>query len=34
MGFNITERALMMIPGTNSELVELGFQMSAATRVR
>lgn len=34
MGFNIASDALMLIPGTNSELVELGFQMSAATRVR
>jgi uncharacterized protein YegL len=34
MGFNISSGALMMIPGTSSELVELGFQMSAATRVR
>jgi len=34
MGFNIAPGALMMIPGTSSELVELGFQMSAATRVR
>lgn len=34
MGFNISPGALMMIPGTSSELVEMGFQMSAATRVR
>lgn len=34
MGFSLAQGALMMIPGTSSELVEMGFQMSAATRVR
>jgi len=34
MGFRIASGATMMIPGTSPELVELGFQMSAATRVR
>jgi len=29
MGLNISRGALMMIPGTSAEKVELGFQMSA-----
>ncbi|ADY21494.1 VWA domain-containing protein [Bacillus paranthracis] len=33
-GFHITDGAVMMFPGTNADLVSLGFQMSAATPVR
>ncbi|SDY78189.1 MULTISPECIES: vWA domain-containing protein [Bacillus] len=33
-GFHIADGALMMLPGTNADLVSLGFQMSAATPVR
>ena len=34
MGYSLDSRALMMLPGVNSELVAMGFQMSAATPVR
>jgi len=30
-GFNLSQDALMLFPGTTSELVAMGFQMSAAT---
>ncbi|MDM5154691.1 vWA domain-containing protein [Bacillus sp. DX1.1] len=33
-GFHIADGAIMMFPGTNADLVSLGFQMSAATPVR
>ncbi|MCK6255341.1 VWA domain-containing protein [Fictibacillus sp. KIGAM418] len=33
-GYKIEPGALMMLPGTNADLVSLGFQMSAATPVR
>ncbi|WP_242217335.1 vWA domain-containing protein [Bacillus cereus group sp. BfR-BA-01380] len=33
-GYKIEKGALMMLPGTNADLVSLGFQMSAATPVR
>jgi len=33
MGCGIAQGALMMIPGTSRDLVELGFQMSSGTRV-
>ncbi|MBM7643959.1 hypothetical protein JOD45_000150 [Scopulibacillus daqui] len=33
-GYQIEPGALMMLPGTNGDLVSLGFQMSAATPVR
>ncbi|MFC7393145.1 VWA domain-containing protein [Scopulibacillus cellulosilyticus] len=33
-GYKIEPGALMMLPGTNGDLVSLGFQMSAATPVR
>ncbi|KOO37345.1 vWA domain-containing protein [Priestia koreensis] len=33
-GYKIQPGALMMLPGTNADLVSLGFQMSAATPVR
>lgn len=33
-GYKIESGALMMLPGTNADLVSLGFQMSAATPVR
>ncbi|MGR5987889.1 vWA domain-containing protein [Bacillus sanguinis] len=33
-GFHIADGAVMMFPGTNADLVSLGFQMSAATPVR
>lgn len=32
--YNLSEGAYLMFPGTNSELVSLGFQMSAATPIR
>ncbi|WP_268624875.1 vWA domain-containing protein [Paenibacillus alvei] len=32
--YHLTEGALLMFPGTNPDLVSLGFQMSAATPVR
>jgi len=34
MGYNLDPQALMILPGTNPELVAMGFQMSAATPVR
>jgi hypothetical protein len=34
MGYAMSPDALMMIPGTASELVGLGFQMSASTKVQ
>lgn len=34
MGYNLDSRAVMLLPGTNPELVAMGFQMSAATPVR
>jgi len=34
MSYNLDARALMLLPGVNPELVAMGFQMSAATRVR
>lgn len=33
MGYNLDPRALMMLPGTDPQLVQMGFQMSTATRV-
>ncbi|AMA71852.1 MULTISPECIES: vWA domain-containing protein [Aneurinibacillus] len=33
-GYRIEPGALMLLPGTNADLVSLGFQMSAATPVR
>ncbi|WP_047153274.1 vWA domain-containing protein [Aneurinibacillus tyrosinisolvens] len=33
-GYRIEPGALMMLPGTNADIVSLGFQMSAATPVR
>jgi hypothetical protein len=32
--YQLSPGALMMLPGTCSELVSIGFQMSAATPVR
>lgn len=34
MGYSIAENALMFFPGTSPDLVEMAFQMSAATKVR
>ncbi len=34
MGYNIAQDAVMLLPGTTPELVQMGFQMSAATPVR
>ncbi len=34
MGYNIAEDAVMLLPGATPELVQMGFQMSAATPVR
>lgn len=34
MGYNISNDALMMFPGTSPELVEMGFVMSMATPIR
>jgi len=34
MGYGLDPRALMLLPGTNPELVAMGFQMSAATPYR
>ncbi|HEC34498.1 MAG TPA: VWA domain-containing protein [Chloroflexi bacterium] len=34
MGYNIAEDALLFFPGTSTELVEMAFQMSGATKVR
>jgi len=34
MGYNIADDAVMLLPGATSELVQMGFQMSAATPVR
>ncbi|MDY7078817.1 MAG: vWA domain-containing protein [Chloroflexota bacterium] len=34
MGYNIAEDAVMLLPGTTPALVQMGFQMSAATPVR
>jgi len=33
MGYNIAEDAVMLLPGVTPELVQMGFQMSAATPV-
>jgi hypothetical protein len=32
-GYNLKENAVMMLPGINAELVEMGFVMSAATPI-
>lgn len=32
-GYNLSQDALMMLPGTSPELIELGFVMSTATKV-
>jgi len=34
MGYNIAEDAVMLLPGATPALVQMGFQMSAATPVR
>jgi len=34
MGYNIAQDAVMLLPGTTPALVQMGFQMSAATPVR
>ncbi len=34
MGYNLDPRALMMLPGMDPQLVQMGFQMSASTKVR
>lgn len=34
MGYQLDDNALMMLPGTSAELVELGFVMSTSTPVR
>ena len=32
-GYDLTPGALMLLPGANSDLVAMGFQMSAATPI-
>jgi len=34
MGYNVAQDAVMLLPGTTPALVQMGFQMSAATPVR